>query len=274
MPEGHTIHRLATALDQAFAGATPSVSSPQGRFAGGAALLDGQVLERAEAFGKHLVVTFGGERLLNVHLGLIGKFGVQAYAGAAPPAVGAVRLRILDKSHVADLRGPNVCAVRTPEEVEAIIARLGPDPLRADADPDRGWTRLSRSRRTVAELLMDQTVVAGLGNIYRSELLHRHRVNPLREGRQVKATTWTAIWEDAVRLLHVGVITGRIVTEEEQVRRVEATAAATGTALVEHPSYAVYKRTGQACPRCGSRVRTQLVAGRNLYWCGGCQRRS
>ncbi len=273
MPEGHTLRRLADALDQAFRGLGPEVSSPQGRFAAGAALLDGQTLQAADSVGKQLFVEFAGDRILHVHLGLIGKFSVERYAGALPPPVGQVRLRIASDQTVADLRGPTLCAVRTPEEVQEVLARLGPDPLDPQADPDRAWSRLSRSRRTVAELLMDQSVLAGVGNLYRCEVLFRHRVDPFRPGNQVRRRTFEVIWADLVRLLAVGVITGRIVTDEDEVRDVESRSRAGETVVVTDPTYAVYQRAGEPCLVCGSRVRTRLVAGRNLFWCGRCQRR-
>lgn len=273
MPEGHTLRRLANSLDNAFAGVSPSVTSPQGRFATGAALLDGHTLRSADSVGKQLFVEFDGDRILHVHLGLIGTFSVERYAGALSAPVGQVRLRIASEDTVADLRGPTLCAVRTPEEIEAVLARLGPDPLDPKADPERAWPRIHRSRRTVAELLMDQSVLAGVGNLYRCEILFRHRVDPFRPGNQVRRSTFDAIWQDLVRLLAVGVITGRIVTDEDEVLEVESRSRAGETVTVTDPTYAVYKRTGEPCLVCGSRVRTTLVAGRNLFWCGRCQRR-
>src|SRR5450631_4828500 len=162
MPEGHTTHALATRLNQRFAGSPVGVSSPQGRFAGGAALLDGLALVDASAWGKHLFVEFAGERWLNVHLGLIGKFSViprPAPHGDRPvPVQGQVRLRLLNAAWVGDLRGPTVCAVVTAEKVEQIQSRLGPDPLRPDSDgaqSDLALRRISRSARPIAELLME-----------------------------------------------------------------------------------------------------------------------
>ena len=107
MPEGHTLHRLAQSLDAAFAGTTPAVSSPQGPFAEGAALLDGRSVVEASAYGKHLFVEFSGEAWLNVHLGLIGKFAVDRISGYAsvPPVWGQVRLRLVNDDYLADLRG-------------------------------------------------------------------------------------------------------------------------------------------------------------------------
>lgn len=272
MPEGHTIHRLAGHLSDAFAGEEPMVSSPQGRFSESAALLDGTTFESAEAWGKHLFVDFAAERVLHVHLGLIGKFSVTPYADGLPAPRGAVRLRLATSAVVADLRGPITCALRTPEEVGEVIARTGPDPLRLDADPDRAWDRIHRSRKSVGALLMDQDVVAGIGNLYRCELLWRHRIDPFKLGNKLRRSAWDAIWEDLVRLMRVGVITGRIVTDDKQVEKAEAAFAANGTAVVRRPKHAVYKHTDDPCPRCGTKVRTQVMAGRNLFWCPRCQR--
>jgi endonuclease-8 len=174
---------------------------------------------------------------------------------------------------VADLRGPNLCAVITPEQVEAVTARLGPDPLRPDPDPDVGWRKIARSSKSIAELLMDQSVLAGVGNVYRSEVLFRQRVDPFRPGREIRRTTWDAIWLDLVGLLPLGVATGKIVTVVEQVEQVRRDLTdGTVDRLEERTSY-VYKRQGEPCRVCGSRIRTQVVGGRNLFWCGRCQRR-
>ena len=276
MPEGHTIHRLAADLSSAFAGRTPRVSSPQGRFAEGAALLDRHELVAADAWGKHLFVDFTGERRLHVHLGLIGKFDVTPLGdGAAePPVRGQVRLRLADDGHVADLRGPIICATRTPEEVAEVIARQGPDPLRPEADPDRAWVMIHRGRRSIAELLMDQKVLAGVGNVYRSEVLFRHQVGPMHPGTRIKRQTWEAIWADLVRLMPLGVATGRILTEDRQVATVEDQLARGVQPRPGRRRYYAYKRTGEECLRCGSTIRTAVVAGRNLFWCANCQRRT
>jgi endonuclease-8 len=274
MPEGHTLFALARDLDAAFRGTTPSATSPQGKFEAGAALLSGRVFLHATSWGKHLFVEFEGDTWLHVHLGLIGTFTIddRPYAGEVP-VVGQVRLRLATEEHVADLRGPNLCAVITPEQVEAVTARLGPDPLRPDPDPDIGWRKIARSSKTIAELLMDQSVLAGVGNVYRSEVLFRQRVDPFRPGREIRRSTWDAIWLDLVDLLPLGVATGKIVTVADQVAQVRAqVAAGTADRLEERTSY-VYKRQGEPCRVCGSRVRTREVAGRNLYWCGRCQRR-
>ena len=277
MPEGHTLHRLAGELQAAYAGGSPSVTSPQGRFAEGAALLDGREVERGSAWGKLLFVEFSGDRILYVHLGLIGTFVLTPLEGQAdPPVTGVVRLRLLDERTVADLRGPMACEVLTPEQADALVARQGPDPLRPESDPDRAWARIHASGRSIAELLMDQTVLAGVGNIYRCEVLWRHRVKPSTPGSRIKRTTWQAIWEDLSALMPWGVRTGRIITRDEVLQDVaDAVAAGEVPRMIDVPrDFSVYQRTGEACYRCGSRVRHKVVAGRNMFWCGNCQRRS
>jgi endonuclease-8 len=185
VPEGHTLHRLATALAEAFAGHQVRASSPQGRFAESAALLDGRVLGSTEAYGKHLFMTFDDVDVVHVHLGLYGRFDVHRAVPEVPEPVGQVRLRLVGGGSYADLRGAPACELFTPAERAAMLARLGPDPLRADADPDVAWARIRRSRAPIAGLLMDQTVVAGIGNVYRAELLHevtdRHRLNAIAD---------------------------------------------------------------------------------------------
>jgi len=271
MPEGHTLHRLAAALDLAFAGHPVRVSSPQGRFTESAALLDGRTIEGAESWGKHLWVHFDRDDLVHVHLGLYGRFDVVPATDVVPSPVGQVRLRLVradagDLTSYADLRGATACELQTPEQRKAVVARLGPDPLRPDADPDLAWHRIRRSRAPIAGLLMDQTVVAGIGNVYRAELLFRHRVDPYRPGTSLRPSRWTGMWEDLVVLLADGVRTGVIRTvRDEHLSDAERHDGA-------RASY-VYRRAGEPCRVCGTRVRVRDLQGRNLYWCPRCQPR-
>jgi len=267
MPEGHTLHRLARDLTGAFGGQVVRVSSPQGRFAA-ATQLDGSVLTGADSAGKHLFVEFPGERFIHIHLGLIGKFDLTE--GPAPSPVGQVRLRLEGPRMYADLRGATQCDLVTIEKRDAIMAGLGPDPLRPDADPGLAWRRISRSHRPIGDLLMDQSVLAGVGNVYRAELLYRHKMHPLRPGNTLRSGQWRAMWDDLVELMVYGVDTGRIDTV-----RPEHTPEAMGRAarVDDHGGEVyVYRRTGQPCLVCSTRVRTQVLNGRNLFWCSRCQR--
>ena len=210
MPEGHTVHRQAREHLARFGGHAVRLSSPQGRFAQGAALLDGRRLEDADAWGKHLFLGFAGDLWLHVHLGLYGAWTFGALP--APTPRGALRVRLEGDGSYADLRGPTACEVQTPEERAHVVDRLGPDPLRRAADPGRAWARLTRSRSPVGLLLMDQTVLAGVGNVYRAEVLFRAGIDPHRPARLVGRAEWDALWSDLVALMKAGLRAGRIVT--------------------------------------------------------------
>jgi endonuclease-8 len=274
MPEGHTLHRLAHDLTDRFGGQVVSVSSPQGRFADSAQLLDRTTLVGAAALGKHLFVEFDGHRFVHVHLGLIGKFDV--YGGPAPAPVGQVRLRLVSTGSTsrdpayADLRGAPTCELVTTEQIDLIHSKAGPDPLRAGADGDLAWAKIQRSGRPIGALLMDQHVLSGVGNVYRAELLYRHKLHPLRPGNALRKKQWDAMWTDLVELMAEGVVTGRIDTV-----RPEQTPEAMGRPprVDDHGGEVyVYRRAGLACLVCGSRVRTAVLEGRNLFWCPRCQR--
>jgi endonuclease VIII len=284
MPEGHTLHRLAGALRERFAGRRVQVTSPQGRFAESAAVLDGALVEGAEAWGKHLFVAFEGERFVHVHLGLYGK--LEVYDGPPPAPIGQVRMRLVTPPNVdgpglgrgllegerpayADLRGATTCELITEEQRAAGVARLGPDPLRPDADPEAAWARVSRSRTAIGTLLMDQGVVAGVGNVYRAEVLFRHRIHPLRPGNTLRRRQFDALWADLVALMAEGVRSGRIDTV-----RPEHTPEAMGREprRDDHGGEVyVYRRHDQSCHVCGTRVRTEVLAARNSFWCPRCQ---
>jgi endonuclease VIII len=269
MPEGHTLHRLADDFRARFTGRSVRVTSPQGKFADSAALLDGRVATGAEAHGKHLFLAFADDARVHIHLGLYGTF--RFADGPAPAPVGQIRLRLALHESYADLRGPTRCALVTPEEARATAARLGPDPLRADADPDRAWARVSRSRSTIAALLMDQKIVAGVGNVYRAEVLFRHGIDPYRAGRDLARGEWDALWADLAALMREGVRHNRIDT----VRPEHAPEAMGRPPRVDDHGgeVYVYRRAARPCHVCGGEIRTAELAARNLFWCPGCQTR-
>ena len=267
MPEGHTLYRLAREQSALFAGRPVRVSSPQGRFEAGAALLDGRVLDEVFSYGKHLFAAFGGDTL-HVHLGLYGSYTTGT--GSPPPARGALRMRWEGPGPEGDgvwtdLRGPTACEVLPAPEVDGILARLGPDPLRPRADGGSAYRRIAGSRTPLGALLMDQTVLAGVGNVYRAEVLFRHGVSPFRPGRDVDADLWRRMWADLVVLMRAGVRMGRIVTTRPEHR------ARRRGAVQRDDAHYVYRRTGLPCRICGTEVLTEVLVGRNLYWCPVCQ---
>jgi endonuclease-8 len=267
MPEGHTLHRLARQHMRRFGRAPVVVSSPQGRFVDGAAAVDGRVLKKATAWGKHLFHHYEGGDVVHVHLGLYGSFTEWPLPDddVEPPPIGQVRMRMVGSAYGTDLRGPTVCEVIAEPEIADVVAKLGSDPLRRDADPALAWRRISKSRRPIGALLMDQTVIAGVGNVYRSELLFRHQMDPFRPGTSITADEFAAMWTDLVALMKVGVRRGRIVVVEPEHDH-GAPSYRQG-----RPRTYVYRRAGEACRVCGTTIRTVVMEGRNLFWCPTCQ---
>ena len=269
MPEGHTVHRSANDFNRLFAGQTLTVVSPQGRFSAGAAMVSGQPLVKATAAGKQLFLRFAGDLTIRIHLGIYGKWQIRTLnadlAGAdVPQIVGEVRARFSNADAVADLRGPTVCEVLTPAEVSDVLKRLGPDPINPDPtgfEAERFISKVLASRSTIGQLLMNQAVISGIGNVYRAELLFRAGIEPYTPGNQLARDQVELLWVDAVKLLAVGVKTGFMITRDELEKK--------------RPTKAernfVYKREGQPCRVCGHDISIAIMATRKLYWCAACQ---
>lgn len=276
MPEGHTLHRLARRQQKLFGGKVVAVSSPQGRFVEGAALIDGHVFHKAEAWGKHLVQRYrsvddvadrrrnADEKIVHIHLGLYGAFREEP--APMDPPVGAVRMRIEAEDVGTDLRGPTRCEIYTPADLDDLISRLGPDPLRVDATPEQAYARIVSSRRPIAALLMDQKVLAGVGNVYRAEVLFRAEMDPYRPGTAVRREEFDDLWADLVELMKVGVRRGRI-----HVVRPEDDHGP-GSYAPDRPRTYVYRRAGEPCRLCGTEIAVAELEARNLFWCPSCQR--
>ncbi|GGP43089.1 Fpg/Nei family DNA glycosylase [Saccharothrix coeruleofusca] len=265
MPEGHTLHRLARLHHERYAGHVVEVSSPQGRF--DASAVDGRVMVEAEAHGKHLFHVYGPDAVVHVHLGLYGVFTEFTHPVVDP--VGQVRMRVVGPTHWTDLRGPNRCEVLDEAAVDRLRGRLGPDPLRADADPEAAYQRVSRSKQSIAQLLMDQGVLAGVGNVYRAEVLFRHNLDPFTPGDRVDRALWGELWADLVALMSDGVRDGYIDTVRPEHRPEVMGRPPNPNRRGE---VYVYRRTGEPCVLCGTPVATAKLAGRNLYWCPNCQK--
>ncbi|CAN5517789.1 formamidopyrimidine-DNA glycosylase [soil metagenome] len=318
MPEGHSVHRIARQFERHFEHTPVAVSSPQGRFAAGAAQLDGHEIVQAKAIGKQMFLEFDHGLWLRVHLGIYGAWDfagditVDATTASAngrmgqtnqrgtdlvdseaslssigaprltrlrmseqeklepdaetfpPEPIGAVRVRLLTPTAVADLRGPTACEVQTIEQVDAVIRKLGPDPLVDElaAGEERFTAVVLKKPTPIALLLMDQAVVSGIGNVYRAELLFRARQNPFTAGKEVPEEVVRGLWRDWVTLLNIGVETGQMLTMDglspaDQVKALASRA----------DRHWVYHRTGEPCRVCGTSIAMQELGGRKLYWC-------
>jgi len=261
VPEGHTIHRMARQHRQWLSGQSVSVTSPQGRLAS-APELDGRRLVATDAFGKHLFHRYDDHRSVHIHLGLFGKFFV--HEGTPPPPRDTVQYRAGAGGRTIDLIGATTCELVTPDEVGAIIGRLGPDPLRRDADPDLAWRALQRRNVGIGRALMDQGVLAGVGNVFRAEVLFVAGMHPETPSREVARPQFDAMWDQLVQWLRWGTRTGRIVTMDPT----EVGAATRGRIRDADRTY-VYKQ--ETCRRCRSPIRRWDLAGRWAYACESCQ---
>lgn len=268
MPEGHTIHKIANDHGRILNGRTIEVTSPQGPFAPDAARVDGHVLKSIEAYGKHLFYHWDSGEVGHIHLGLFGKFRLSHHDGDEdrPAAVGAVRMRLAVDDATVDLSGPTACSIDGPDLRTSILARLGPDPLRRSARPDKMIDKVRKSKRGIGDLLMDQSVLAGVGNVYRAESLFVCGIHPLRPGRDCDAAELEALWATIKAMLRSGVRDGRILTvsrEESGVPR--------GRRIPRSDATYAYKR--DACLRCGSAIQRLAIANRTSYHCPICQPR-
>jgi len=181
-----------------------------------------------------------------------------------PDPVGQVRVRLLTEDTVADLRGPTACVVEDAAGVQRALDKLGPDPVNDDGpEAEKVFVANVRKRNVaIGQLLMDQSVVSGIGNIYRAELLFRQRIDPYKVGKKITVKQAKALWADWSKLLHDGVRDGLMLTMD-------------GLSPADHKKalrsrkdrHWVYHRQGEPCRVCGTEIRMADMAGRKLYWC-------
>jgi endonuclease-8 len=266
MPEGHTIHRLALDHGRDLAQQQVSVSSPQGRNTDIAAVLDGHVLERVEAYGKHLFYHWRDAPILHIHLGLIGSF--RAWDAPYPPPGPSVQLRLASRRAAVDLVGATTRELIDPERRQQIVDRLGPDVLASEPDPERAWARLSRRSTPIATALIDQHVLSGVGNVYRAEALFVSGIHPQRPADSLSRAEFDRLWNTLVAMLRQGVEDRRIITVHASER---AGLDPNGDAETVAPEDAFYVYQQHHCRRCGSPIRAWPIGPRRAYACEQCQ---
>ena len=143
--------------------------------------------------------------------------------------------------------------------IRALIGRIGPDVLRPDANPDFAFEKISRSKAPIGRLIMDQSIMAGIGNIYRSEILWRQAIHPETPGRAINRQTFNRIWDDARALLAIGVERNAIITvfdEQSSKKRYSGKFNIFGKA---------------SCPKCKGEIRRFEISGRRTFVCDTCQ---
>lgn len=251
MAEGDTILRAARRIEAAIGGEQVEVSapSPRGR-ATGVQRLSGRTLERVDARGKHLLLDFG-DLALHSHLGMSGSWHVYPRAAAwRKPAGAAWAVLRGESSEAVQFGGPTLRLLRTDAlQRDPTLSRLGPDILAADFDPAAIAHSLQADpHRTLGDALLDQALVAGIGNIFKSEACFAARVDPWQPIRDLTRAQLARVVQAAHGLMREAVESGR------------------------HAN-AVYRRAGQPCPACGAPIlsRGQGDANRTTYWCPRCQ---
>ena len=239
-------------------------TSPQGRFAAGAALLDGQTLTDVDPYGKHLFYRWDGGEVLHVHLGLYGAF--RQFNGDAPPPTPGTRLQLVtDDGVTLRLAGPTACDLVDPDEESRIRARLGPDPLHRGADEAAVRAALARRSTPIGAALLDQSILAGIGNVFRCEALFLCGIHPERPSKAVTDAEFACLWERLNTMLRDGVRAGRIVTVDP------AELGISRRRMRLEDSRYVYRRTDLPCRRCGTPIRSWTLGARTIYACPVCQ---
>lgn len=258
MAEGDTIHSLARQLASAFGDEplerpeAPARESPLRLQAERLAALAGRRLERAEARGKHLLLRFQGDLIIHSHLGLRGSWRVtRSGEMLGRPVSGAWLLLAGPVAQAAQFGGSHL-AIRTQAELRADrrLRSLGPDVLAPEFTVVDGVAALRATgrERELGEVLLDQRVLCGIGNVYKAEGCFAARVSPWRRLADLSDPELERVVGEVAALMRAGLETGRRPRD-------------------------VYRRTGQPCLRCGEPVRSrgQGDANRTTYWCESCQ---
>ena len=278
MPEGDTIYRAARALQKAIGGKTvtgfDTGLAKLARVNDDAPLL-GRVVEKVESRGKWCLIFFSGDLILVTHMLMSGSWHL--YRVGERWRMGRDRMRVVIRTVDWEAVGFNipVAEFHTARSLErsSQVPKLGPDILSNEFTVEGGVARLAAYGREnpdaeIAVVLLNQRVLAGLGNVYKSEVAFAAGVNPFRAMRTITAREMEVMVEVSQRYMRANVVDGAgdgIVTYAGNRR--------TTHAMDREERLWVYGRQGQECRRCGATVmmRKQGVQARSTYWCPECQ---
>ena len=272
MVEGHSVHRIASRFRTQLVGKKFAASSPNGRFAEGSQAIDNRVLSRMEAVGKNLFAFFSPEEaiastdddvVVHVHFGMSGAWSVFDHV-KEPEVKPTTRLRLEEVGGTSKLV-THLSAMTVQHGDMSLYttkkAALGQDPLRPDADPDALWAKVKKSKKSIGQIIMDQSFFAGPGNIYRAEILFLAGIYPTTPGMALGRASFDRVWDVSVSLLRRGYDTGSILTVDPLT---DPDLAANGERRY------IYNKS--KCSRCLGAVRSWQMSGRTCYACEGtCQ---
>ena len=219
-------------------------------------MISGKKLSRIEAHGKNLFYFFGSLAVLHIHFGMSGAF-TTFDSQLAPPPKDTTRLLLDDGSICAHLSAMTT-NIEDSSFYKTRIQTLGEDPLRVDANKEALWSKVQASKKNIGQILMDQTMIAGVGNIYRAEILFKAGVHPDVLGKDLPYAAFLQVWAQSVYLLQKGFREGRIVTVEEPT--------------FDNRRMFVYGQ--KKCARCLSPISKWEVQTRTLYCCETCQKKN
>lgn len=262
MPEGDTLHRLANALRPALVG--EAITGAWSHAWGPLDALKGEEVTSVEAVGKHLLIAFAREGALRVHLGMRGVW--HAYHRGGPwkrsPEAASLWLETARFTFVCFHASQVEWSTSSSSQRRAL--HLGPDLLAAEYDFSLILARLRRCdpKRSIGEVLLDQRIASGIGNVYKSELLFLEGLHPWTPLGRIDETKLKAIYGLARKLLQRNVAMGG------RRRTVFGALGGPGGARLW-----VYNRVGKACLRCGTSVATRRQGdqARSTFWCPSCQ---
>jgi endonuclease-8 len=282
MPEGDTIYRAARALEKAIGGKVVT------GFETGLAKLTqvnddtplvGRMVEKVESRGKWCLIFFSGDLILVTHMLMSGSWHL--YRPGERWRMRRARMRVVIRTGDWEAVGFNIPvaefhtsrSLMQPGSRSSQVTKLGPDILSEGFSVEGGVVRMAAYERDnpdaeIAVVLLNQLVLAGLGNVYKSEVLFAAGVNPFRAMRTITAREMQTIVDVAHRYMKANVVDGKgdgIVTYSGNRR--------TTHAMDREERLWVYGRQGQECRRCGATVmmRKQGVQAQSTYWCPACQ---
>jgi len=253
MPEGDTVYRAAKDLRAALAGQVLTRSDFRvPRFA--TVDLSGQTVTEVIPRGKHLLTRTSADLTIHTHLKMEGRWRIRPASERVRENY-RIRLILANREWQAAGYDLGTTELLPTSREDEITGHLGPDLLGPDWDPDEAARRLRADPdRSAAEALLDQRNLAGIGNVYKSEILFLRGIRPWRPVRGIKDV------DGLVNLAH-----RMLDANKDRVERVTTGVPRRGQQVW------VYGRGGQPCRRCGTRIRQSELGDRVTYWCPSCQ---
>lgn len=267
MVEGHGVHRVARAHIQKLLNKRFKAISPNGRFQVGAQAIDSKTLYRIEAHGKNLFYFFTDDKespgssidVVRVHFGMSGAFRINSLPGPDPRPTTRLSLIHQESNTIAQLSAM-ICEHGDIELYNSTKAKLGPDPLREDALFKDVFERMKKCKKSIGLFLMDQKCVAGVGNIFRSEILFKAGLHPETPAHVLCPCKAAEVWRQCVELMQIGFQSGSINTVDPEEQK-----------ILGKQWQRRYVYNQNSCGRCGSKIVSWQMASRTVYACLQCQ---